>query len=106
MDRYCSRSGAAAAPGSLAPAAGAGPDDDDEDAVAVLRAADDGGVARLGLDVRGDLGQVPARQPDAEPDDAPADRLRRDVELAVARHRPALRRADRHLGAAALERRV
>src|SRR5205823_13034119 len=83
-----------------------GPDDEDQDPIAVARAAEDHGVAVLSLEVGVELGDVAARETDLKLHGVFRYRLGRDLEHAVARYGPALRRADRHLRAIALERRV
>src|SRR3989441_10013554 len=70
------------------------PDDDDQDAGAVARTADDRGVARLRLDVGPHLGEVTAGEAHLELHGASPHALRRDLELAVAGHGPALGGAD------------
>src|SRR5438093_6706748 len=79
------------------------PDDDDQDAGAVARPADDRGVTRLRLDVGPHLGEVTAREAHLELHGASPYALRRDLELAVAGHGPALGGADGHLGPVALQ---
>src|SRR5438132_1595351 len=79
------------------------PDDDDQDAGAVARTADDRGVARLRLDVGPHLGEVTAGEAHLELHGASPHALRRDLELAVAGHGPALGGADGHLGPVALQ---
>src|SRR5207245_339091 len=85
---------------------GVGPGAEYQRARAWLGAADHRRVARLRLDVRGQLRHAAAREPHVEAHRAAAHALWRDLELSVARHGPTLRRADGHLGAVALERGV
>src|SRR2546426_6536396 len=79
------------------------PDDDDQDAGAGARPADDRWVARLRLDVGPHLGEVTAGEAHLELHGASPHALRRDLELAVAGHGPAVGGADGHLGPVALQ---